>query len=244
MTTILRRLIGALLLLAGLGVLVFGGWFARALGTEGAATFTTQPPTGMPVVIDASTNARTDIPLTITATAADDVPVTVSIARPSDANSLLGTSRYVRVTGIDVREWELLTERQGTTDPVAPASADLWRIQQSSTGTATIEGDLENAPETMIITTAPDQRLTSLQMTWTNPAWFYQALSLIFAGVLLALVGLALVLRRPPRQSAPVEESAPAAPSAPVEETAAAETAPTEPSPTQQSTSTGQEPTR
>ncbi|HHU08452.1 MAG TPA: hypothetical protein GXZ60_00285 [Intrasporangiaceae bacterium] len=208
MTTILRRLIGALLLLVGLAVLVFGGWFARALGTDGAATFTTRPPAGLPVVIDASTNARTDIPLTITATAADDVPITISVARPSDAQALLGTSRYARVTGIDVREWHLLTEHTGTTDPIAPANADLWRSQQSSSGTATIEGDLENAPETMIITTAPDQRLTSLEMTWTNPAWFYQALSLIFAGVLLALVGLALVLRRTPRAAAP--EAAPA----------------------------------
>ncbi|NLJ54452.1 MAG: hypothetical protein GX344_10020, partial [Intrasporangiaceae bacterium] len=32
----------------------------------------------------------------------------------------------------------------------------------------------------------------------TNPSWFYQALSIVFAGLLIALVGLALIVRRAP----------------------------------------------
>ena len=89
MITILRRLLGVLLVLAGLTAIVVGGWFARALGTDGEATFTTTPRPDLPVVIDAGTNARTDIPLTITATADSSVPVTISIASPSDADALI-----------------------------------------------------------------------------------------------------------------------------------------------------------
>lgn len=195
MTTILRRLLGVVLVLAGLAGLVVGAWFARALGTDGAATFTARPPAGVPVVVDAQTNARTDIPLLITARADEDVPVTVSIASPTDAEAFLGDSEYARVTGIDVREWALTTERLGTDDPIAPAAADLWRSQVTTDGTAEIPGDLEAAPETMIITVPEDAELSELAMTWTNPAWFYQALALAFAGLLVALVGLAVALK-------------------------------------------------
>lgn len=201
MTTILRRLLGVVLVLAGAAALVIGGWFVRALGTSGEATFTAQTAPGVPVVIDAQTNARTDIPLLITATADDDVPITASIASPSDAEALLGESRYERVTGIGVRDWLLTTESIGSGDPIAPATADLWRSQVTSEGAVEIAGDLESAPETMIITTPPESELRAISMTWSNPAWFYQALALAFAGLLAVLVGLGLSLKR----SAPPE---------------------------------------
>lgn len=196
MTTILRRLFGVVLILAGLTALVVGGWFARALGTDGAASFTTTPAPDMPVVIGPDTNARTDIPLTITASAEASVPVTVSIASPSDADALLGQTRHSRVTGIEVRDWALTTATSGSEDPVVPATADLWRSQTTTDGSAQVEADLESAPETMIITTPEGSPLTDLTMTWTNPAWFYQALALVFGGLLAVLIGLALVLIR------------------------------------------------
>ena len=196
MTTILRRLVGVVLILAGLVALVVGGWFARALGTDGTAEFTTRPPADLPLVIGPDTNARTDIPLTITATAASDVPITVSIAPPSDARAFLGESRHARVTGIEVRDWALTTSTTGSADPLTPALADLWRSQSTSDGRAEVLADLESAPETMIITTPAGSPLTGLEMTWTNPAWFYQALSVAFGGLLAVLVGLALLLRR------------------------------------------------
>ena len=204
MITLLRRLLGVVLVLAGLAALVVGGWFARALGTDGVATFEASPATDLPVVIDAETNARTDYPLLITATAEDDVPITLSITGPSDADTLLADSRHLRVSGVEIREggltaereWELDTETVGTTDPITPATADLWRSQETVQGQVTIEGDLESAPETMILTTPDGEQIERITMAWTNPAWFYQALSLVFAGLLTALVGLALVLRR------------------------------------------------
>jgi len=195
-TTILRRLLGVVLILAGLSALVVGGWFARALGTEGVASFSTTPAPDMPVVIGPDTNARTDIPLTITASADSAVPLTVSIASPSDADALLGDTRHTRVTGVEVREWALTTSTDGAEDPVVPATADLWRSQTTTDGSAQVEADLESAPETMIITTPDGSPLTDLTMSWTNPAWFYQALALVFGGLLAVLIGLALVLFR------------------------------------------------
>lgn len=201
MTTILRRLLGVVLILTGLAALVVGGWFARALGPDGTAGFTTRPPADLPLVIGPDTNARTDIPLTITATSGSDVPITVSIAPPSDARAFLGDTRYARVTGIEIRDWAVTTSTTGTGEPMRPTTADLWRSQTTTDGSAEIVADLENAPETMIITTSDGSALTGLEMTWANPAWFYQALSLVFAGLLAMLVGLALVLRRSPEGS-------------------------------------------
>lgn len=196
MTTILRRLLGVALILTGLAALVVGGWFARALGTDGTADFTTRPPADLPLVIGPDTNARTDIPLSITATAAEDVPITVSIAPPSDAQAFLTDTRHARVTGIEVREWAVTTSTAGQGEPLTPTTADLWRSQTTTDGSARIDADLASAPETMIITTPDGSPLTGLVMTWSNPAWFYQSLSLAFGGLLAVLAGLALVLRR------------------------------------------------
>lgn len=196
MITILRRLLGVVLILTGVAALVIGGWFARALGPDGTAGFTTSPPAGLPLVIGPDTNARTDIPLTITATAGADVPITVSIAPPSDAEAFLGDTRYARVTGIEVRDWAVTTSTRGSAEPMTPTTADLWRSQTTGDGSAEVVADLENAPETMIITTPEGESLTGLEMTWTNPAWFYQALSLVFGGLLAVLIGVALVIRR------------------------------------------------
>lgn len=206
MTTILRRLLGVVLILVGLAALVIGGWFARALGTEGAASFTTRPPAELPLVIGPDTNARTDIPLTITATAGADVPITVSVAPPSDAEAFLGETRHARVSGIGVRDWVVTTSTTGTADPVIPTTADLWRSQTTTDGSVEIVADLENAPETMIFTTPAGGPITGLEMTWANPAWFYQSLTLAFAGLVGVLAGLALV--RPRRATTETEEVA------------------------------------
>ena len=206
MTTILRRLLGVALILAGLTAFVVGGWFARSLGTDGTADFTTRPPADLPLVIGPDTNARTDIPLTITVTSGAEVPITVSVAPPSDARAFLGDARHARVTGIEVREWAVTTTTTGQGEPLTPTTADLWRSQTTTDGSARIVADLDNAPETMIITTPDGSPLTGLEMTWSNPAWFYQSLSLAFAGLLAVVVGLALVRRRP--QPAPSQEVA------------------------------------
>lgn len=149
------------------------------------------------MVIGPDTNARTDIPLTITVTADAEVPVTVSIAPPSDAQTLLDGSRHTRVTGVEVRDWAIRTTSVGSGEPITPATADLWRSQTTSNGTSTLVADLENAPETMIITTPTDTEIAGLAMTWANPAWFYQALSVAFGGLLALLVGSALIIRGP-----------------------------------------------
>ena len=100
------------------------------------------------------------------------------------------------MTGVEVREWALTTSTDGAEDPVVPATADLWRSQTTTDGSAQVEADLESAPETMIITTPDGSPLTDLTMSWTSPAWFYQALALVFGGLLAVLIGLALVLFR------------------------------------------------
>lgn len=211
-TTILRRLLGVVLILAGAAALGFGGWFARAVGTSGAATFTTTPPAGLPVVIDAQTSARTDIPLRITATAEDGAPIMVSIASPSDAGVFLEPTRYARVTGIGIRDWVLSTSVVGSGDPVDPAAVDLWRSQTTTAGVVSIDGDLEQAPETIIIITPGGEALTEVSMTWSNTAWFYQALSFVFAGLLAALVGIALIVRRAAEPDVASDAAAPAGP--------------------------------
>ena len=68
MVTIVARVVGALLALAGLALTVVGVWFATQLGTSGTAEFTVRPATGDPLVIRPDVLNRVDADVVVTAT--------------------------------------------------------------------------------------------------------------------------------------------------------------------------------
>ncbi|KRE61304.1 hypothetical protein [Nostocoides sp. Soil756] len=185
MVTIVTRAVGALLALVGLALIVVGVWFATQLGGSGTAQFTVHPQPGRPVLITPDVLNRVDGDVTVTATTAGDGRVWMALANPSDATAVLKDARRVEVTGVDVRDWALLTTSRGGGEPPALGTADLWRQQDDGTGRVSLTVEQSQAPESVVVA-ADSGSITTLTLTVTDKRWFVEA-------VVAALVGLFLL---------------------------------------------------
>jgi hypothetical protein len=197
--TLVKRVLGAALALAGLGLAATGVWLSVHLGTEGAATFTLRPTQSAPVVLGPRVVNRLDMPVTVTARAAGGAPVWIGVAAPSDAGSALGSGGLTMVDGVSVRDWALLSRQDGTGPAPELVHTDLWRAQASGRGQASIRLNQANAPETVVVT-ADGSAVRTVSMSVAKKTWFVQALLAAISGVLLAIAGatIALTAGRPP----------------------------------------------
>ena len=203
MLTIVLRVVGALLALAGLALTVVGAWFATQVGSSGTAEFTTSPGTVDPVVIRPDVLNRVDSDLVVTATPATGGSAWMAQANPSDAAAVVSGSRHLTVTGVSVEDWSLRTSARGTGAVAELGAADLWRVQDDADGPVTVTVRQENAPETLVVVTegAP---LRSLTVSVTDKRWFVEAVIAALVGLFLIGAGATMMLsRRRRRPSAP-----------------------------------------
>lgn len=206
MLTVLRRVVGALLTLAGVVLAALGGWFAAQLGGEGTARFTAAPATGSRVVLltpDVLNRVPSQVQITATTTAGDTV--WIGRANPSDAAATLTQGETVTVTGVHVRDWRLATASVGSGEAPVLGGADLWREQESGKDSVTLTITQEHAPETVVVQ-GTDGDITSVTAVWQRKTWFVEAVVATIVGVFLAIAGVLLLLPR--RTHAPVEVSA------------------------------------
>jgi hypothetical protein len=206
MVTIVKRLIGALLALAGLALTVVGVWFATQLGTSGTAEFTARPDTTDPVLIRPDVLNRLDADVTVTATAAPGGTVWMALANPSDATALLGPARHVAVTGVSVQDWRLETTVRGSGPSSELGAADLWRQQDEGARTVRLTADQAEAPETLVVKSegAP---LRTVTFAVADKTWFVEAVVAALVGLFLLVTGV--VLLWPRRHDDPAEGTSP-----------------------------------
>jgi hypothetical protein len=195
MLTIVLRVVGALLALAGLALTVAGTWFATQVGSSGTAEFTTRPGTVDPVVIRPDVLNRVDADLVVTATPAAGGSAWMALANPSDATAVLGRGRHLAVTGVSVEDWSLRTSARGSGEVVELGVADLWRVQDEGDGPVSVTVRQENAPETLVVVTdgAP---LRSLTVSVTDKKWFVEAVIAALVGLFLLLAGVTMLFSR------------------------------------------------
>jgi len=231
MFTLVKRLLGALLALAGLALTVVGAWFAVQLGSSGTAEFSARPGTDEPVLVPPGVLNRVDADVVVRATPADGATVWMALANPSDAAAVVGDTRHVEVTGVDVREWTLLTRTTGAGEAPELGAADLWRQQDDDEGPVTLTVQQDEAPETLVIAT-DGGALESLTLTVTDKTWFVEAVVAALVGLFLFFAGVVLLFSRRSRPSDPAASdpaaSDPAA-SDPAGRSAAGQPAPTHP---------------
>lgn len=190
MSTLILRVAGSVLTLLGLVGVVIGGWFLATLGTSGTATFTAEPGQRV-VVLDPDVLNRVDSPVEVTATSGGTV--WAGTARPSDAEALLGDTARVEVTGVDVSGWALTSTTVGDGGAVSAADLDIWQASSSEKASLTTTIDQEDAPQTLVVTAAEGQEIEQLELVVTDDRWSTTAIALLVAGVVVLLVGLALV---------------------------------------------------
>lgn len=203
MLTVLRRVVGALLTLAGIALTALGGWFAAQLGGEGTARFTTTPPAGTRVVqLDPEILNRVPSSVQISATTASGNQVWIGRANPSDAAAALTEGTAESVTGVHVRDWRLTTSTVGAGTAPTLGGADLWREQASGDDNVSLTIDQDHAPETVVIQGITAD-VTSVTAVWQRKTWFVEAVVAAIVGVFLAIAGVLLLLPR--RSPTPVE---------------------------------------
>ena len=195
MVRVVVRVVGALLALAGLALAVVGVWFATQLGGTGTATFTASPGTARPVLLPPEVLNRVDADVTVTATPGEGSRVWMALANPSDATAVVGDARHVVATGVDVRDWLLETEQQGTTQATDVTDAELWRDQDDADEAISMTVSQANAPETVVVV-AEEGTLASVTMTISDKTWFVEAVVAALVGLFLVVVGLVLALPR------------------------------------------------
>lgn len=192
MSTLILRIAGGLLALLGLVAVVVGGWFLAALGTSGVATFTAEPGERV-VVLDPDVLNRVDAPVEVTATSSGTV--WSGIARPSDAEALLGDGARAEVTGVDVSGWALTTTSVGEGAPVDAGSLDIWRSSTSEPDSVTTTIDQEQAPQTLVVTAPAGEEIERVELEVAEDRWGTTALVLLVGGVVVLLLGILLLLR-------------------------------------------------
>lgn len=192
MSTLILRVTGTVLAVLGLVALVIGGWFLATLGTSGTATFTAEPGERV-VVLDPDVLNRVDAPVEVTATGGGTV--WAGVARPSDAEALLGDGARADVTGVDIGDWALTTSAVGDGDPVDAASLDIWRSSSDGSGTVTTTMTQDQAPQTLVITAPAGEEIEEVVLEVADDRWGTTALALVIGGVIALVLGLVLVIR-------------------------------------------------
>lgn len=192
MSTLIQRVAGVVLALAGLVAAIVGGWFLANLGTSGTATFTADPGQRV-VVLDPDVLNRVDHPVEVTAAGSGEL--WAGTARPSDAEAVLGDATRAEVSGVAVSDWALTSAEVGSTDPVDPAGLDVW--QESGTASGEISRTIEQsqAPQTLVVAAADGAEIDSVTMTVEDSGWGTMAVVTLVVGLVLLLAGLALLVR-------------------------------------------------
>ncbi|MGE9784253.1 hypothetical protein [Janibacter sp. G368] len=192
MSTLLQRVAGAILALLGLVAAVVGGWFLANLGTSGTATFTAEPGQRV-VVLEPDVLNRVDHPVEITATGSGRM--WSGTARPSDVEALLGDGARAHVAGVDVSDWALVSTDEGSGKAVSPGTLDVW--QETTTGDGEVTRTIEqaDAPQTLVVSAPTGAEVDSVTMTVVDGGWGTKALTTLVVGIVVLLLGLALLAR-------------------------------------------------
>ncbi|MGB7818328.1 MAG: hypothetical protein WBL35_06260 [Ornithinibacter sp.] len=206
MLSIVKRVIGAVLSLAGLGLLVVGVWFATQLGSSGTAEFSARLDSSTPLVIEPDVLNRVDADVVVTAEPASGGSVWMALANPSDAAAVLGDARHVEVTGVEVRDWVLTTTTSGSGESPQLGQADLWRKQDTAEGTVQLTVLQSEAPETLVVAT-DGAALETVTMTVTDKTWFVEAVVAALVGLFLLAAGAILLLPHRGRDGARTDDT-------------------------------------
>lgn len=203
MSMVAKRVLSAALTVIGLVLVLVGAWFTVHLGSSGSATLRSTPAGGALVVVEPSLLNRVDAPATVTAYAAPGTTIWMGRTTPTDASAIVGAADHTTVTGAHVRDWSLVSSREGAGTAPDLATADIWRQTATGQGRVHLTVEQGGAPESVVIA-APDGSavdLTRLTVTVERKTWFFQALLVTLVGLLACAAGVAGSWQARPRRS-------------------------------------------
>lgn len=171
----------------------------------------------------------TSAPMTVTATAAENEEITLVVGKSKDIHAWLQESSYTEVTGLE--SWEKLQFEvvDGKAEDLAnPAKSDMWVEVLTGTGSVTYTTSDASKGLALLATVDGKAAAPKLELNWVmvaSPLW---RVALLVAGLLLALIGAALLWLLRSGRIMPAVEEVKAAEALVAEETEVAEEAESE----------------
>lgn len=222
----LQRILGVVLVLAGLGGAALGVASATVWREADTVVATGRPAgDGTLVVTDPGVLGLVNSDVTVTATGPDDQPITLAVGREADVLGWVGDDAYTRITGLT--DWETLgtaavaagaaeEEAEGEAaeeEPAVgpnPAGSDMWVAEASDTGSATLRWS--DTPGRWVLLAAgvgEGAQAPTLELTWPRTVTTPYLWPGVGGGAVLVVVGL-LVLLAARRRSRTEKPAAPA----------------------------------
>ncbi|WP_447924946.1 hypothetical protein [Georgenia muralis] len=190
-----RRIISVALIVLGVVAIALAIASATVWRPTDTATLTLPDRPEAPVVVsDPGVLDAVAEDVTITATAGDDEPVVLVVARSEDVDAWVGEDAHVRITGLS--SWEQLeaeTRGESAEGLPNPAGSDLWPVEQTGTGTAEIAWEDAEGRWSLLAATDGASPAPQVALTWpveVRTPWLVPGL---VAGAVLLLAGLALL---------------------------------------------------
>jgi hypothetical protein len=193
---VLRRIASITLVVLGVLAIVLAVLSATAWRASDQVVATVSAAPDTPLVV--TTPGVLDMvagDVTITATAPDDAPVVLAIGSDVDVDGWVGDAAHVEITGLT--SWtELSTDMvDGAAEVPNPAGSDMWVVQETGTGSATMEWSSTDGRWELLAATDGKAAAPTIALTWPQDVRTpYLVPGLIVGGVLVIAGVLLLVL--------------------------------------------------
>ena len=191
----MRRALGVVVAAMGLILVVVGAWIVVKLGPSGEARFSATSKAPGAIAVTSDVLNAVDVPVLVTATRRDGGAVRLTVAPSTDASAILATSAVSTVSAVryPAGTLDLRPSVAGAVTDVS--TADVWRLAATGRGSAGLVVDQGRGPETVVVTSGDAAILkdVTVALTWTDRAWFFDALAVTMIGAVIAAFALSVL---------------------------------------------------
>ena len=191
----MRRALGVVVAAMGLILVVVGAWIVVKLGPSGEARFSATSKAPGAIAVTSDVLNAVDVPVLVTATRRDGGAVRLTVAPSTDARAILATSAVSTVSAVHYPAGTLDFRSSGAGALTDVSTADVWRLAATGRGSAGLVVDQGRGPETVVVTSGDAAILkdVTVALTWTDRAWFFDALAVTMIGAVIAAFALSVL---------------------------------------------------
>ena len=201
----MRRVLGAVVLVLGAALAIFGTWNAFGLGPSGEARFSVTAKDPGVLVVEPEVLNSVEVPVRITATRSDGGSVLVVVGPSVDAHAVLARSAVSTVSGVHYPAGTLDLRASGVGSSPGVRTADVWRLSAKGLRSAQLVVNQGYGPETAVVASADASPLTGVTMTltWADRSWFFDAVAVALIGSIVAAFALGDLWHARPQTGSP-----------------------------------------
>ena len=181
----LKRAIGALLIVVGLTLLLVGVMLGVLLGPDAEWSATSTVPAGRSALVVESSLASVLGPrVTVTARPSESSQLFIGRAGSDDARAYVDGTSHIVAASIDADRKLLVRAVEGTATLVGPQGVDVWQQQSSGPGPRSLAWQPTPGAESIVVAGADGRALPAVDLTvaWRDGSWRWWPLLLVVVG--------------------------------------------------------------